>query len=165
MTPCLNCGRTFYPDRLLVHQRSCKLKQQQIQPPNNNNSNTNNNNNNGVSCYVCGRNFGTNSIKIHEKQCIKKWYMENDALPEDMKSPPPQKYEDRPPSTIANQKRPALFPCYICGKLFTNHSLQIHERQCMKMWKMENDKLPLQKRRQTPIKPDIKFTGRNKKIL
>ncbi|KAG5867486.1 hypothetical protein JTB14_037685 [Gonioctena quinquepunctata] len=27
LLPCTNCGRTFYPDRLLVHQRSCKTPQ------------------------------------------------------------------------------------------------------------------------------------------
>ncbi|GJQ80799.1 putative cactus-binding C-terminus of cactin protein [Trypoxylus dichotomus] len=27
LVPCQNCGRTFYPDRLVVHQRSCKRKE------------------------------------------------------------------------------------------------------------------------------------------
>ncbi|XP_031794858.1 zinc finger protein 474 isoform X4 [Sarcophilus harrisii] len=27
LVPCDNCGRTFLPDRLAVHQRSCKPKQ------------------------------------------------------------------------------------------------------------------------------------------
>ena len=27
LLPCENCGRTFAPDRLSVHQRSCKPKQ------------------------------------------------------------------------------------------------------------------------------------------
>ena len=26
LVPCPNCGRTFLPDRLVVHQRSCKPK-------------------------------------------------------------------------------------------------------------------------------------------
>ena len=26
LVPCENCGRTFNPDRLAVHQRSCKPK-------------------------------------------------------------------------------------------------------------------------------------------
>jgi len=26
LVPCENCGRTFLPDRLLVHLRSCKKK-------------------------------------------------------------------------------------------------------------------------------------------
>ncbi|KAK9693841.1 hypothetical protein QE152_g33966 [Popillia japonica] len=32
LVPCHNCGRTFYPDRLVVHQRSCKPKEQQPSP-------------------------------------------------------------------------------------------------------------------------------------
>jgi len=26
LVPCDNCGRTFFPDRLIVHSRSCKPK-------------------------------------------------------------------------------------------------------------------------------------------
>lgn len=40
-------------------------------------------------CYICGKLFGSKSIKIHEKQCLKKWNLENDSLPADMRSPPP----------------------------------------------------------------------------
>lgn len=44
------------------------------------------------------------------------------------------------------------------------HSIYIHEPQCLKKWKAENEKLPPHKRKKEPLKPDIKFT-RKKTIL
>nr|CAH7729593.1 unnamed protein product [Callosobruchus chinensis] len=98
---CHNCGRTFYPERLIVHQRSCRVPQVTMKnlpsadvvssqvvestpstptssraPPT-------------FECYICGKKFGSHSIKIHEKQCLKKWHTENDSLPVDMRSAPP----------------------------------------------------------------------------
>ncbi|XP_018573986.1 uncharacterized protein LOC108913016 isoform X2 [Anoplophora glabripennis] len=191
LVPCQNCGRTFYPDRLLVHQKSCKTPQNnpkttssELQVPNNpipmsqsSPATPSGRRPPSVECYICGKMFGSNSIKIHEKQCLKKWNIENESLPPDMRSPPPtrntekksvtpepeqqrslieneKEKEDRPKSA----KKPPLFPCYICGKLFTVNSIYIHEPQCLKMWKIENDKLPPNKRRPQPLKPDIKFT-------
>ncbi|XP_074032606.1 uncharacterized protein isoform X2 [Leptinotarsa decemlineata] len=185
---CSNCGRTFYPDRLVVHQRSCKIPQvnvkvssSELQLPNGTamSRSTPSTPSNVrpppiFECYICGKEFGVNSIKIHEKQCLKKWNIENDSLPPDMRSPPPlrkEKHVSEPPrvhqkseSEIEREDRPSssrkppLFPCYICGKLFTVNSIYIHEPQCLKMWKIENEKLPPSKRRPQPLKPDIKFT-------
>ncbi|XP_044265542.1 uncharacterized protein LOC123011902 [Tribolium madens] len=176
LTPCPKCGRTFYPDRLIVHQRSCKIVQDNSKssvdksippsspmgPP-------------SVECYICGKMFGTHSIKIHEKQCLKKWHVENDSLPADIRAPEPKKgevgkVEHQSPepssrrSSVEKEEKPSsgkkspMFPCYICGRLFTVNSIYIHEPQCLKMWKIENDKLPTHKRRPQPLKPDIKFT-------
>lgn len=62
--------------------------------------------------------------------------------------------EERPPS----EKRPPMFPCYLCGRLFSVNSIYIHEPQCLKKWRAENEKLPPNKRRKEPLKPDVKFT-------
>nr|CAH7729589.1 unnamed protein product [Callosobruchus chinensis] len=183
---CHNCGRTFYPERLIVHQRSCRVPQVTMKnlpsadvvssqvvestpstptssraPPT-------------FECYICGKKFGSHSIKIHEKQCLKKWHTENDSLPVDMRSAPPLRKEKQkspvPPekdsmevkekseSSPTSPKKPPMFPCYICGRLFTVNSIYIHEPQCLKMWKIENEKLPANKRKPEPLKPDIKFT-------
>ncbi|KRT78914.1 hypothetical protein AMK59_7761 [Oryctes borbonicus] len=55
-----------------------------------------------------------------------------------------------------------MFPCYLCGRLFSVNSIYIHEPQCLKKWRTENDKLPPHKRRPEPLKPDIKFTPEGK---
>uniref|UniRef100_A0A8D1LFP9 C2HC/C3H-type domain-containing protein n=1 Tax=Sus scrofa TaxID=9823 RepID=A0A8D1LFP9_PIG len=39
LLPCEYCGRTFLPDRLLVHQRSCKPKESVSKTPNDFSSN------------------------------------------------------------------------------------------------------------------------------
>ena len=49
-----------------------------------------------VFCYICGRQFGTKSISIHEPQCLKKWRIENDKLPPELRRPEPQKPEVQP---------------------------------------------------------------------
>lgn len=114
LVPCENCGRTFNPDRLPVHQRSCRLnsplklsknfdpskvksrgqesspqgnyKQRSPQPPRKPKT---------VVCFICGREFGTKSISIHEPQCLKKWELENSRLPKHLRRPHPVK-----PSTL-----------------------------------------------------------------
>lgn len=124
-----------------------------------------------VECYICSEVFATHSIRIHEKQCLKKWRFENDLLPEDSRAlePVPKynvttKEKHNVAATTVKENRPfsakksPMFPCYICGREFTVNSIYIHEPQCLKMWKIENEKLPLHKRRPQPLKPDIKFT-------
>lgn len=108
LLPCENCGRTFLPDRLPVHQRSCKPgkvakrshypngisshsnifdhKQQLSQPAKPKT----------VVCYICGREFGIASISIHEAQCLKKWKLENHDLPKNIRRPMPIKHDHLP---------------------------------------------------------------------
>ncbi|XP_066262351.1 zinc finger protein 474-like isoform X1 [Euwallacea similis] len=207
LVPCGNCGRTFLPDRLVVHQRSCKAP---LNHPKKSSSNDTLYSSSSspmslnsdralastpskpqqppsLECYICGKMFGTHSIKIHERQCLKKWHVENESLPYDMRSPAPlrpaksvsQKSlvhtspEPIEHSTRASPKsdkddRPAsgprshMLPCYLCGRLFSISSIYIHEPQCLKKWKIENDKLPPNKQRSVPLKPDIKFTHNGK---
>lgn len=57
-------------------------------------------------------------------------------------------------------RRPSMFPCYLCGRLFGENSICIHEPQCLKKWKAENDQLPSNKRRPVPQKPDVSLSGK-----
>ncbi|KAM4052989.1 zinc finger protein 474-like isoform 1-T2 [Anomaloglossus baeobatrachus] len=114
LLPCGNCGRTFLPDRLLVHQRSCKPsgKSSGSQHSTANKTLTNSNSmpeskkagefsstmkpQNPVKprtliCYICGREFGTKSLPIHEPKCLEKWKIENDKLPKGQRRPVPQR--------------------------------------------------------------------------
>lgn len=88
LVPCA-CGRTFQPDRLEVHQRSCKSSKDVVSPGP---SNSANGTSQGASpvvksrppamvCYICGKEFGSKSIVIHQPQCLKKWRAENEKLP------------------------------------------------------------------------------------
>jgi len=71
---CENCGRTFLPDRLGVHQKSCKPKPGAL-PQTTTQQRTLDNSEKSYSkppepvkpasvvCYICGREFGTKSIE------------------------------------------------------------------------------------------------------
>lgn len=50
-------------------------------------------------------------------------------------------------------RKPPSVLCYICGREYGTKSISIHEPQCLKKWHIENDKLPLSKRRSEPKKP------------
>ena len=110
LVPCENCGRTFNPERLPVHQRSCKpgnpLKPSKSFDPSRLGSGRQGSSPSGdygrrspqpprkpktVVCFICGREFGTKSISIHEPQCMKKWELENSRLPKHLRRPPPVK--------------------------------------------------------------------------
>ncbi|XP_073480783.1 zinc finger protein 475 isoform X1 [Aquarana catesbeiana] len=114
LLPCGNCGRTFLPDRLLVHQKGCKPKDKNLDSAHSTvnktvmhtSSLTSSNTASGFSdtkipdnptkpktliCYICGREFGTKSLPIHEPKCLEKWKIENDRLPKGQKRPVPQK--------------------------------------------------------------------------
>ena len=121
LIPCDGCGRTFAPDRLPVHQRSCKnsgkggakpaqqtgngASKKVVDGPGIKREGTYTSDNpsppksivppgpNFVLCYICGRKFGTKSIDIHTPQCLEKWKVENDKLPKSQRRPVPKKPE------------------------------------------------------------------------
>ncbi|XP_013777112.1 zinc finger protein 474-like [Limulus polyphemus] len=150
---CSNCGRTFFPERLPVHQRACKSKsdgvdrkakeieerifvhqQQRLKetvlkriPL--------------ITCYICGREFDNTSISLHEPQCLQKWKIENRKLPKEIQRPEPQKPEPvfKEDGTIdfAAMAQAAwqshleqLAPCSRCGRTFFPNRLVVHSRSC-----------------------------------
>lgn len=92
--PCSNCGRTFLPDRLEVHMRSCaKLNKKPVNPEDGGmmqspptmmssktdsvmgTPNLNNKTMKGEmpECTMCGRTFSKNMMEQHVKACQKRW--------------------------------------------------------------------------------------------
>ncbi|XP_070541833.1 zinc finger protein 474-like [Ptychodera flava] len=157
LVPCPNCKRTFNPDRLSVHLRSCKSGSGaksagrgraqasshsntppaptktpvMRRPPT-------------VICYICGREFGSKSISIHEPQCLKKWHVQNDQLPRELRRPEPKKPEvqlikgaaggsyniDVINEAAWKSSQANLAPCPNCGRTFLPDRLQVHLRSC-----------------------------------
>ncbi|XP_014295454.1 probable serine/threonine-protein kinase nek3 [Microplitis demolitor] len=157
LLPCWRCGRTFLPDRLPVHQKSCKVSKdpaaEKSDRSEKSRSITSRSGSSTVFCQTCGRNFGARTIKIHEPQCIKRWKITNNSYSPSHKNKSSSSYSvcsDNP----CEQFKPTT-TCYICGRDFGSASIDIHEPQCLKKWHIENDKLVLSKRRPEPIKPDI----------
>ncbi|KAJ8029201.1 hypothetical protein HOLleu_28539 [Holothuria leucospilota] len=247
LIPCENCGRTFAPDRLPVHQRSCKphpLKNGSKSPtkvasggllphpppskpptqkPTLSTKSTFSSTQKPqfLVCYICGRDFGSKSLAIHEPQCLKKWHVQNKQLPKELRRPPPKKPQEiqskgsqpldkasindaawqshklnlvpcqfcartfaadriekhrsvcaskgsasegtmtsesnaTPKPKPSAAQRPRTVICYICGREFGTKSISIHEPQCLKKWHIENDKLPHNLRRPEPRKPEVR---------
>ncbi|KAK7477843.1 hypothetical protein BaRGS_00030921 [Batillaria attramentaria] len=111
LIPCSNCGRTFAPDRLPVHQRACKPKagssggggSNAPSPPPTSKGPPAMRRPPTVVCYLCGREFGSKSISIHEPQCLKKWHNENDQLPPKLRRPEPVKPQLPPEVKIGGE--------------------------------------------------------------
>uniref|UniRef100_V9L5Q3 Zinc finger protein 474-like protein n=1 Tax=Callorhinchus milii TaxID=7868 RepID=V9L5Q3_CALMI len=148
--PCENCGRTFLPDRLIVHQKSCKPKDGSMSSSQSTSPQSSSNYSSPriarrpttIICYICGREFGTTSISIHEPQCLKKWHIENDKLPKHLQRPEPKKvavmsvtgtgsYDPEALNEAAWQSSLAqLIPCDNCGRTFLPDRLIVHQRSC-----------------------------------
>uniref|UniRef100_A0A8C0XWV1 C2HC/C3H-type domain-containing protein n=1 Tax=Castor canadensis TaxID=51338 RepID=A0A8C0XWV1_CASCN len=142
LLPCEYCGRTFLPDRLLVHQRSCRSKGQVPQAPRLNSSRDLPGLKKATSgiparpralmCYICDREFGTLSLPLHEPKCLEKWKIENDRLPKDLRRPLPQKPQPLPTGQPSQEgTSPAQFvPCPNCNRTFAPARLLVHQRSC-----------------------------------
>ncbi|XP_028661829.1 zinc finger protein 474-like isoform X1 [Erpetoichthys calabaricus] len=158
LIPCENCGRTFLPDRLPVHQRSCKNKagfksSSSGSPMAAQNGSTSMQSRESVGknhsqpvqkprfliCYICGREFGAASLPIHEPKCLEKWQTENDKLPKKLRRPMPQKLSVAQNGGTSVEKQNAaalesfksqLSPCPNCSRTFAPDRLLVHLRSC-----------------------------------
>ena len=172
LVPCSKCGRTFLPERLPIHQKSCKASpknpdsEKSENPLSERSVSTSRVGPPTVPCQSCGRKFGTKSIKIHEPQCIKRSQVENDREPAHERrkvSNSQQKFEtssvqDLLTSPTGDTQQKRTVTCYICGRDFGSTSVAIHEPQCLKKWHVENDKLPPSQRRKEPQRPEVIYT-------
>eukprot|EP00736_Rhodelphis_marinus_P003036 Rmarinus@m.17043 len=152
LSPCPNCGRTFRPDRLLVHMRSCKP----VCKPTERKALTGSQKLPSVSrsvassghCYVCGAKFGASSLKVHEKQCLVKWESEQMQLPKELRQPrprPPSEWSQAgrgsadelstnatfPPNQFGADKVPYV-DCEGCGRSFKESAFESHEKSCLR---------------------------------
>jgi len=105
LVPC-GCGRTFLPDSLKRHQKTCKsasiMPGATLNGPKSKTVKAGSLGAAGASlmgkppaapkppgalrpkalmCYICGREYGTTSLEIHLKTCKKKWDIEQEKKP------------------------------------------------------------------------------------
>eukprot|EP01060_Flectonema_neradi_P016157 TRINITY_DN2274_c1_g1_i1.p1 TRINITY_DN2274_c1_g1~~TRINITY_DN2274_c1_g1_i1.p1 ORF type:complete len:832 (+),score=119.26 TRINITY_DN2274_c1_g1_i1:96-2591(+) len=145
LSKCPHCSRTFLPDRLQVHLRSCgggggggaekvtpprQGKPQGARPQ-------------MLVCYLCGQQFGTTSLSIHQPQCYTKqllWWERADPAtrgpkPKDPSTLPPgsqptpgnaQEFNDQQFKNYNEN----LSPCPNCGRTFLADRLVVHMRSC-----------------------------------
>ncbi|CAG5124678.1 unnamed protein product [Candidula unifasciata] len=154
LVPCPNCARTFNPDRLIVHLRSCKSKGGASGSAPTTNSSAASKTDLGsapamgtkireaspqrartVVCYICGREFGSKSISIHEPQCLEKWKVQNAQLPKEQRRPIPRKPQGPVSREEMNEaawksSQAQLVPCPNCARKFAPDRLVVHQRAC-----------------------------------
>lgn len=59
-----------------------------------------------------------------------------------------------PTQDMPGSPGPPAVRCYICGRMFGTKSIAIHEPQCLKKWRANNDQLPRSERLPTPVRPE-----------
>lgn len=77
------------------------------------------------------------SIDIHTPQCLKKWEIENNKLPRELRRPKPQPLANMQSMTREEMNEAAwqssqaqLIPCPNCGRRFASDRLPVHQRSC-----------------------------------
>ena len=133
--PCQNCGRRFLPDRLEVHLRSCKGDDKKIKFNVNNSDKKTTGNRGGLgkSIDVSSLNQGNTSTKLFEER------MNNQLKLEGQSSEKKLRGNSVNPNTMSKStvlppikpKGPAFLVCYVCGREFGKHSIEIHLEKCM----------------------------------
>ncbi|XP_065200316.1 zinc finger protein 474-like isoform X2 [Planococcus citri] len=149
LVPCDYCERKFLPARLEAHQRICASKSTK-EPIKNKVTNVGISNQPGILCEHCGKRYGSNSITIHKEQCIKKH--RNSANDETNTSRQDNNKEN---SATRKTSAPLTVICNICGRNFGTKSIAFHEPQCLKKWKLENEKLPAQLQKSPIFKSNV----------
>ncbi|KAK7864300.1 hypothetical protein R5R35_009556 [Gryllus longicercus] len=131
LVPCERCGRTFDPDRLAVHQRSCR-----------------------APGPAPGAAPGPASGPAPAPAAAAAALTAAAALAA------PAALGGGGGGGGGAGRPPPTVPCYICGRLFGSASIGIHEPQCLDKWRVENSQLPPQQRRAEPVKPEVVVQGK-----
>ena len=139
LVPCKNCNRTFMPDRLPVHQKSCKPGKplKPLRPGTATLDKPSENLKKDQRIDVTDQPFsagkgglGTSSQSVTKSS--------SGTSAKSLKSGP---------------RRPRFVVCFICGREFTEASIGIHQPKCLEKWHIENNKLPKSQRRPAPQPP------------
>jgi len=151
LIPCKNCGRTFAPDRLPVHMKSCREAKPgmaaQSPTPSDYSTKTKTTSKPAgpvyIICFICGQKYGSKSIDIHEPQCLDKWKIENAKLPKKQQRPVPIRPDrsgmvkgdgnvdmDAMNEAAWQASKLQLLECENCGRRFQSDRLPVHQRSC-----------------------------------
>nr|XP_009931248.1 PREDICTED: zinc finger protein 474-like [Opisthocomus hoazin] len=128
LLPCGNCGRTFLPDRLIVHQKCCR-----------------------------GGSSGVELSSSSPRKSGKGPVSGSGSASDDL-SKTCQGKSGAASATLGKVqviRQPPAVTCYLCGRKYGRKSINIHEPQCLKKWHGENDMLPKHLRRPEPKKPEV----------
>ena len=189
LIPCEHCGRTFNPDRLPVHQRSCTANNpmKPIRKADNNNNQEEDGEDDdddsraerprtstvknpkvlvrkskidiGAAPFASANRGASETPRSRTPRDGAPGPLQRSATVTLSKRPAPEVDYSHQPSTDAGSppkaaRQPRFVTCYICGREFTKASILIHEPKCLEKWKLENERLPRNKRRPLPRRPE-----------
>ena len=144
---CPNCSRTFIPDSLKVHMKSCNAKygtdadpfastkKKQARPQ-------------GIMWYIWGKEYFAKSLEIHIKSWKEAWLREENLKPKNKRRPlpePPKNFDDIICGKVSAESRDeynedafkeynekALEPWEFWGRTFLPDRLIVHLKSCGK---------------------------------
>lgn len=174
LIPCKNCGRTFAPDRLPVHQKSC-TPSNPLKPLKRNQDDNEIDYRPKTATIANPKVLKPNKIDVGSNPTPRAnrgaTTQSHTKLINGRSTPSRNNNSNRPPPPRpASQPKkstraagPVFLICYICGQKYGTKSLPIHEPQCLEKWKKENDSLPRHLRKPVPKKPvAVPITGSGK---
>lgn len=171
LAPCRNCGRTFNPDRLIVHQKSCHPGKPLKPLPNYQPGASTSNGHSSTQERPKTATLSEPKILTKSKIDIGSHPVPSSnrgAAGRPKSRPSTVTLKKRPSTNTSNfynnpygpasppktpRRKPRFVVCYLCGREFTTASLPIHEPQCLEKWKIANSLLPKEHRRPVPQKP------------
>lgn len=143
---CPNCSRTFNPDSLKTHMKSCNAKYGTDADPFSSPNKKKQARPQGIMCYICGKEYFSKSLEIHVKNCKEAWLREENLKPKNKRRPlpePPKNFDDilcgktavmdkeaYNEEAFKNYNENALERCENCGRTFLPDRLVIHLRSC-----------------------------------
>ena len=114
-----------------------------------------------TSCGQCGKEIAADQVVVHSRMCKPQSQVSTGSITfptlpkllrtESVSSTCTISDMDSRPKVI---KKPPSVVCYICGREYGTKSIEIHEPQCLKKWKIENSKLSISERKPLPRKPE-----------
>eukprot|EP00347_Sterkiella_histriomuscorum_P001028 403373615 len=145
LEPCPNCGRTFLPDRLQVHLRSCKGSGSDMKA-----SNTRKPEENKASPQIGGGKMAQ-SMKVQSQA---EMLSSSQGSPNGGKMGGSSAGQQKSPGGLSQTfKKPKTLVCYICGREFGTSSLDIHIKSCKQKWENEQSQKPKNERKPLPQPP------------
>eukprot|EP01043_Picozoa_sp_COSAG02_P044679 COSAG02_NODE_4015_length_5905_cov_2.481915_1_plen_276_part_10 len=163
LSPCPHCGRTFNPDALQRHLKSCRpgsahkpvagrASSTQRDDPRRSSSSASGPRTPMESRQSSSRGPETPSIArrspARSEGSTSSFDQGGGRAGGGRRSSSKTRGDRRPKG-----EPPLMRVCYICGRQFGSASLSIHEPQCMKKWEAEQDLLPPEQRRPRPVRP------------
>jgi len=110
---CPNCSRSFNPDSLKVHMKSCNAKYGTDADPFTDPNKKKQSRPQGIMCYICGKEYFSKSLEIHLKSCKEAWLRDENLKPKNKRRPLPE-----PPKN---------FDDILCGKITEENKDQYNE--------------------------------------